>query len=432
VADAGRRILLSAYQCDPYGVSEAFSASRWAAMLAERYQVTLCTAAGNVPAMAEWAEKTLSQEVLANLDYLPVRTPQPERALGSVGSGLKPGFFEYDRRLARLLSGSARPADAGLIWHYKPTSFRFRSRLARVGLPYIVGPVGGGLAYPAELADYFKDESLLYKLRFMDKYLLGSTFWMRPFLEAAALLISSDYMRDVLPGYLAERAVTVLATGVEMPEQPPTRVTVPGRFNVLFVGRMAKYKGPQLAVAAFARFLEAAHAADGAHLTMVGDGEERAACESLARELGVADRITFTGKLSRAEVAQAYQTADVFLFPSITEAAGNVYLEAMREALPMVIVNSGGGRDVPCDGAAIKVPVAAADAVIAGLAEGLGKLHQDRALMQEMGSCGFACVRDLYSWAALSSRVSEIVERVLAGERLEGDSLLSYRAEERR
>jgi glycosyltransferase involved in cell wall biosynthesis len=195
---------------------------------------------------------------------------------------------------------------------------------------------------------------------------------------------------------------------------------------------MAKYKGPQLAVAAFARFLDASGTPQDAHLTMVGDGGERAACETLARELGVADRVTFTGKLARAEVAEAYQRADVFLFPSITEAAGNVYLEAMREALPMVIVNSGGGRDVPCDVAAIKVPVASADSVIAGLADGLGKLHQDRALMREMGECGFRCVHDLYSWDALSLRVSEIVERVLDGERLEGDSLLSYRAEERR
>jgi glycosyltransferase involved in cell wall biosynthesis len=401
-------------------------------MLAQRYQVTLCTAADNVPVMAEWAEKSLSPDVFANLDFLPVETPRLERHLGSIGTGLKPGFFEYDRRLARLLSGSALPPDAGLIWHYKPTSFRFRSRLSRVGLPYIVGPVGGGLPYPPELAEYFKNESLLYKLRFMDKYLLGSKFWMRPFEEAAALLISSDYMRDVLPGYLAGRAVTVLATGVDVPDQPPTREPGAGRFNVLFVGRMAKYKGPQLAVAAFARFLEAAGTPQDAYLTMVGDGRERAACETLARELGIADSVSFTGKLARAEVAHAYQNADVFLFPSITEAAGNVYLEAMREALPMVIVDSGGGRDVSCDGGAIKVPVAAADSVIDGLADGLGRLYQDRALMREMGRCGFQCVRDLYSWDALLSRVSEIVERVLDGQRLEGDSLLSYRAEERR
>jgi glycosyltransferase involved in cell wall biosynthesis len=75
------------------------------------------------------------------------------------------------------------------------------------------------------------------------------------------------------------------------------------------------------------------------NLLVVGDGVAREACEKHMPEA------IFTGKLNHEKLSQLYASADVFLFPSISEAYGNVVLEAMASGLPCVIGNGGGSRD---------------------------------------------------------------------------------------
>ena len=75
-------------------------------------------------------------------------------------------------------------------------------------------------------------------------------------------------------------------------------------------------------------------------LLMVGDGPERGSCESLARELGVEDRVEFLGK--QLQVAPLLALADVFLLPSEQEGFGLAALEAMACGVPTVASDVGG------------------------------------------------------------------------------------------
>ena len=75
-------------------------------------------------------------------------------------------------------------------------------------------------------------------------------------------------------------------------------------------------------------------------LLMVGDGPERGPCESLARELGIEDRVEFLGK--QLQVASLLALADVFLLPSELEGFGLAALEAMACGVPAVASDVGG------------------------------------------------------------------------------------------
>ncbi len=75
------------------------------------------------------------------------------------------------------------------------------------------------------------------------------------------------------------------------------------------------------------------------NLVIVGDGVARAAC--MARM----PKATFLGELDHKTLALIYATADVFVFPSISESYGNVVLEAMASGLPCVVADGGGSRD---------------------------------------------------------------------------------------
>jgi glycosyltransferase involved in cell wall biosynthesis len=78
----------------------------------------------------------------------------------------------------------------------------------------------------------------------------------------------------------------------------------------------------------------------------VGDGPSRPALERLF----AGTPTTFTGYLRGADLARAYASADVFVFPAANETLGNVVLEAMASGLPVVAPRSGGLLDHVTDG----------------------------------------------------------------------------------
>jgi len=108
----------------------------------------------------------------------------------------------------------------------------------------------------------------------------------------------------------------------------------PGEVNVLYSGRITREKGVDLLAQAF---LQARTEDERLHLVLAGGGPER---ERLAELLG--PHATFLGWLEGDELARAYASADVFLFPSATDTFGQVILEAQASGLPVVAVAEGG------------------------------------------------------------------------------------------
>ena len=83
-------------------------------------------------------------------------------------------------------------------------------------------------------------------------------------------------------------------------------------------------------------------------LLFVGDGPERPAAESLARELGICDHIRFVGKQEQMEEIMAI--ADLFLLTSEYESFGLVALEAMAAGVPVISTNAGGLPEINIHG----------------------------------------------------------------------------------
>ena len=101
---------------------------------------------------------------------------------------------------------------------------------------------------------------------------------------------------------------------------------------VLFLGRINWKKGLDRLLAAFARV-------DDARLVIAGNDEEqyRPALEERARQLGLADRVTFTGPVHGAGKAALLTGAQLLVLPSYSENFGNVVLEAMAAGRPVVV-----------------------------------------------------------------------------------------------
>ena len=69
---------------------------------------------------------------------------------------------------------------------------------------------------------------------------------------------------------------------------------------------------------------------------IVGDGPERAELEALAASLGVADRVAFLGRLAPGDAVATARQASLFVLPSVDEAFGVAYVEAMAAGVPAI------------------------------------------------------------------------------------------------
>lgn len=120
----------------------------------------------------------------------------------------------------------------------------------------------------------------------------------------------------------------------------------PDRSLLITVSRLAPEKRVDLVLRAFQQVMEAS----GAYLLVVGDGPSAGSLEALARELGIADRVRFTGALPHEGALEAMAGADLFVFASATETQGVVLVESMAAGVPVVAVGRAGAADVVRDG----------------------------------------------------------------------------------
>lgn len=118
------------------------------------------------------------------------------------------------------------------------------------------------------------------------------------------------------------------------------------RFLVLYAGRVAPEKQPEVAVEAVAKF--AAETGADAELIVAGDGPGLADLKALAAKRGVPHR--FLGPMPQNRLQQWMAASDALLFPSATETFGNVMLEAMACGLPVIGANGGAIPDMIRDG----------------------------------------------------------------------------------
>jgi len=152
---------------------------------------------------------------------------------------------------------------------------------------------------------------------------------------------------------------------------------------------------------------------------VVGDGDDRPRLERLARDLGVAENVLFTGSLSDPELAAIYRRSDVFLLPARTvlddrspkgEGFGIVFLEAMGFGKPVIGPKYGAPAELIRDG---ENGLLVDPESPASVAEALVKLLSDPGAARRMGAAGTEWVNAHYSYASFRERVRKIVDSQL-------------------
>lgn len=401
------KVLLIAPTCDGDDVGEAWVAFQWAHRLAERHDVTLLTynKRGARPA----------SEQLPHIRVVEWREPPLLGRAERLNSLMKPAYLPFYIRARRWIRQAHAHGERFDVVHQPvPVAMRYPSPASGLGLPLLIGPVGGGLASPASFDADDTSTPWFTRLRALDRYRLKWDPLLRgSFEKADGVLGIADYVRDILRGIPLRNFQVMSETGLDRLPPEIDRSARPGPVKLLFVGRLVRTKGVRDLVRAMAIVRDLPVILD-----IVGEGPERAECERLIAAEALSDRVKLHGWQSRDAVAHFYREADVFAFPSYREPGGNVALEAMGYSLPLIVVDRGGPGSATSDQCAIRLGVTTPDKLAQDTAAAIRTLATDTALRNRMGRAAYAHVGRTALWSSKLDRIDGIyADLVQAGQR---------------
>jgi glycosyltransferase involved in cell wall biosynthesis len=147
------------------------------------------------------------------------------------------------------------------------------------------------------------------------------------------------------------------------------------------------------------------------HLAIIGDGSQREELGRLARELGLRDRVHFTG--FRTDSAEWLQSLDLSVLSSLKEGLSNTVIESMAAARPVVATDVGGNAEVIREGeTGFLVPPRQP----AELAQALAQATESPELMRRLGMAGRERVESLFTVRAMVRRTEQLYRELLAPE----------------
>jgi glycosyltransferase involved in cell wall biosynthesis len=283
-------------------------------------------------ALAELPEAERPHVVLVDL-----RPGRESRARLGAGPFKRLEYVVWQVRALRVARRLAARHDFDVAWHLTWSNAWIGSTVALLGLPFVYGPVGGGVNPPWRLVPLLAPRAILGELvriavRGVARYLnpLARVSWSR----AELILAQNSETAAWFPRSVAHR-VHVFPNAIidtDLRSSPARRATP----TALYMGRLLEWKGAGLAIRAMAHLPEW-------RLVLLGEGPAEARLRDLAARLGLADRVEFAGQVERERALEVMANEiDVLLFPSLHDDGPWAIAEAAAIGVPSVALARGG------------------------------------------------------------------------------------------
>jgi glycosyltransferase involved in cell wall biosynthesis len=303
------------------------------------------------------------------VEYVRFLAPPRPRHYGSWGAWAAPTLAVALRRLRGRF-----PFD--LVHAHNAVPAGEAVRRARLATPLVVSEHGADVFYTAP------------------RHRAGRRATSAAFAAARLVLANSDGVERACRE-LGARDTRVVRLGTDVPERRGfPSVRIPGPTTLVTVAHLVARK--RHADVLRALWLLRDRAPDLRYL-VVGDGPEREPLRRLAGELGLDGRVELAGQLPHAEALERARGCDVFVMPSVDEAFGVAYVEAMAAGLPAIGTRGEPGpEEIGSVGPGLRlVPPGDVEA----LAAEIEALAADAAWRADLGERARATVRDGFTWA---------------------------------
>ena len=222
------------------------------------------------------------------------------------------------------------------------------------------------------------------------------------------LAVSESSRQELVERGIAADHIEIFFNGIQVPELEPLPVDErPER--IVYLGRLEAYKRVDLLLQALANLQPRQ---PDLELVIVGRGAERERLERLAAELGLTDRVCFTGFVEAAERDRLVASSRLAVCPSVKEGWGITVTEANALGVPVVATDAPGLRDAVRDGeTGVLVPDDAPEAFAKRLADAIEALLDDPPRLARQASAARAWARR-FDWEVSAEQMARAIEAV--------------------
>ena len=245
---------------------------------------------------------------------------------------------------------------------------------------------------------------------------INDTEWMLTY-EATEVIVNSNYMKNEIQRLfgLPFDKINVIPnginlsnfTGIERDYDFRRQYAMDNEKIILYVGRLVYEKGVQHLIAAMPKILSNYN---DAKLIIAGRGGMMDELRAEASNLGLNDKIYFTGYLNSKQVQKMYKCADVAVFPSTYEPFGIVALEAMLAGVPVVVSDVGGLDEIVTHGVdGMKSYAGNANSI----ADSVTALLYDHQLATNVSKKAKQKVKDQFNWEKIAQDTHFTYEKAI-------------------
>ena len=411
------RILVLGPDCNPEQVSMPFVTYSHAAALAQLHDVTLVVRSPSEDPIRRAKAPFRAIEVI-RLPWLDRIHAWSLRRIfrynfnnQALTASIYPLYLAFERRAWQQLRHRIFAGEFDVVLRIYPMNAVFPSPFAfflRKGpVPFVIGPLNGGLPYVQGFSQATNQKQWISGLRKLYRFM---PFARSTYRNAAAIIAASSQTYAEFAKY-RDKLFFVPENGVSrsLCSDDPRGPESGSKLELIFVGALIPCKACDLALRAAAPVLRN----DLAHFTILGDGPERNQLEQLARSLGIEKSVSFCGWVSHGEVLSRFRSADVLLFPSVRDFGAGVVFEALASGTVPVVADFGGPGDIVYPEVGYKVPLTNESEVVSEMAKILADLAGNPELLNRLKQEGIAYARERLTWDAKAQSTSQVLNWVL-------------------
>jgi len=314
---------------------------------------------------------------------------------------LGPTGWQFSPVMEKALKKSIKDFDLIYIvgvWNY-PIAMAARCCL-KFKKPYIISP--RGMLYPFTMGRKLEKKSIYYNLVIKDilKSANAIHYTTEDEAEKCHSFLGLRNRKIVISNGIDLLEFSDLSLGSKFRERYPV---LKDKKVILFLGRIDRIKGLDILIKAYSIL---AKENNEVHLFIAGDGEGgyKEKVEEEVINLGLQERVTFSGFLNGKEKLEAYMGSDIFVLPSYSENFGLSAVEAMACALPVVISDKVGiSGEVKDRNSGIIVETNAESVYY-----GLKKLLEDEGLRKELSENGRLLVKEHYDINKVADKMIKV------------------------
>jgi glycosyltransferase involved in cell wall biosynthesis len=321
-------------------------------------------------------------------------------------------YLAFEWEIWKKLGSQIKARHFDIVHRVTPMSPTLPSPLCSwsngVCIPFVLGPLNGGLPWPSVFTKELKKEKEWLT------YVRNAYRWL-PFARSTlnktkVILAAFQHTINQLSASQKEKTIDFPEVGID-----PSLFAAPDvresshQVTFLFAGRLVPYKCPDVVVSAFAANSELRKH----RLIIAGDGPELPYLEKIVRENHLEDCVELIGRKTQAEIGHLMRKSDVFAFPSIRELGAGVVVEAMACGMTCIVVDYGGPGGLIHAGNGIKIPIGDKQHLIDCFAYEMALIANEREKRVNYGLRAHQDAMQLYSWTNKGLKTLEVYQWAL-------------------